>query len=80
MPNDIEDYTCEQMLEMFKRQAELQDLVLDLQAERALLSYFETVESDDGFGNGRGFATFLRRSFCDTQTAWRQSNVHRTAI
>jgi AAA lid domain len=55
----FEDYTGEQMLEMFKRQAELQDLVLESQAEQILLRYFRTVESDDGFGNGRGVRNVL---------------------
>jgi stage V sporulation protein K len=55
----FEDYTGEQMLKIFKQQAELQDLVLDSQAEKALLRYFDRVEGDDGFGNGRGVRNVL---------------------
>ncbi len=55
----FENYTAEQMLEIFKRMAALQDLTLDPQAEQVLLHFFMTVEGDDKFGNGRGVRNVL---------------------
>jgi AAA+ superfamily predicted ATPase len=55
----FEDYTAEQMLEMFKLMAASQDLTLDPQAEPALLRFFIAVEGDDKFGNGRGVRNAL---------------------
>ena len=37
----------------------LESQVLNSQAEKALLRYFDTVEGDDGFGNGRGVRNVL---------------------
>jgi stage V sporulation protein K len=55
----FQDYTGEQMLEIFKREAKAQDLALKPQAEQALQRYFKTVEGDEGFGNGRGVRNVL---------------------
>lgn len=51
---EFEDYTAQEMLDIFTRQAESQDFNLDINAKQALLDYFKTVEGDDAFGNGRG--------------------------
>jgi hypothetical protein len=50
----FEDYSAEEMLQIFEKTAADHSFQLTPGAARALLMYFSSVEGDDGFGNGRG--------------------------
>jgi len=51
---EFQDYTADEMLPIFERNAADNDFELDPAARQALLDDFRRVEGDDGFGNGRG--------------------------
>jgi SpoVK/Ycf46/Vps4 family AAA+-type ATPase len=51
---EFPDYSADEMLQIFEEMATGDGFSLSSDAGAALLSYFETVAGDDGFGNGRG--------------------------
>ena len=51
---EFEDYSAEEMLQIFEKRAADHSFLLTPAAADALLKYFSSVEGDDGFGNGRG--------------------------
>jgi AAA+ superfamily predicted ATPase len=56
---EFEDYTADEMLRIFVRNAIDNGFEVDPAAADALLNYFGGVEGDDGFGNGRGVRNVL---------------------
>lgn len=51
---EFADYTAEEMLQIFERNAADNSFQLDPDARQTLLKRFQQVEGDRGFGNGRG--------------------------
>jgi len=51
---EFQDYTAQEMLEIFKRNAASNNFELDPNAATTLLDRFRAREGDGGFGNGRG--------------------------
>ena len=51
---EFDDYTADEMLQMFERSAAENSFELDADARQILLDHFREVEGDSGFGNGRG--------------------------
>jgi stage V sporulation protein K len=51
---EFNDYSANEMLEIFERNATDNSFELDPDAREVLLDYFRKVEGDSGFGNGRG--------------------------
>jgi AAA+ superfamily predicted ATPase len=51
---EFNDYTTNEMLQIFERNAADNSFEIDPDARQTLLGHFEQVEGDSGFGNGRG--------------------------
>lgn len=51
---EFKDYTANEMLQIFERNAADNNFEIDPDARRALLDHFLPAEGDSGFGNGRG--------------------------
>ena len=51
---EFDDYTADEMLEIFERNAADNSFELDLDARQTLLHHFQKAEGDSSFGNGRG--------------------------
>ena len=51
---EFDDYTADEMLRIFERNAADNSFELDRGARQTLLDHFQEVEGDSGFGNGRG--------------------------
>jgi AAA+ superfamily predicted ATPase len=59
---DFQDYTAQEMLQIFERRALDHNFELAPDAIGALLENFESVAGDDGFGNGRGVRNVFEAS------------------
>jgi stage V sporulation protein K len=59
---EFQDYTAQEMLQIFERRALDHNFELAPDAIGALLEYFESVAGDDGFGNGRGVRNVFEAS------------------
>jgi AAA+ superfamily predicted ATPase len=51
---EFDDYTADEMLQIFERNAADNSFEIDPDARQTLLDHFQQVEGDSGFGNGRG--------------------------
>ena len=51
---EFQDYTAQEMLQIFQQNASSNDFELDPNARTTLIDHFRTFEGDGGFGNGRG--------------------------
>jgi AAA+ superfamily predicted ATPase len=51
---EFDDYTADEMLRIFERNAGDNSFELDPDARQTLLDHFQKIEGDSGFGNGRG--------------------------
>lgn len=58
---NFENYSAEEMLEIFKRQCEKAQFLLSAEAEEAALMYFAQNQNDPTFGNARGVRNFFDR-------------------
>lgn len=58
---NFENYSAEEMLEIFKRQCEKAQFLLSTEAEEAALMYFAQNQDDPTFGNARGVRNFFDR-------------------
>lgn len=56
---NFENYSAEEMLEIFKRQCEKAQFLLSSEAEEAALMYFAQNQDDPTFGNARGVRNFF---------------------
>ena len=56
---NFENYSAEEMLEIFKRQCEKAKFLLSAEAEEAALMYFAQNQDDPTFGNARGVRNFF---------------------
>ena len=56
---NFENYSAEEMLEIFKRQCEKAQFLLSSEAEEAALMYFSQNQDDPTFGNARGVRNFF---------------------
>jgi stage V sporulation protein K len=59
---EFQDYTAQEMLQIFERRAADHNFELAPDAVEALLKYFGSVAGDDGFGNGRGVRNVFEAS------------------
>jgi hypothetical protein len=59
---EFQDYTAQEMLQIFERMATDHNFELAPGAVRTLLEYFGSVAGDDGFGNGRGVRNVFEAS------------------
>jgi Cdc6-like AAA superfamily ATPase len=59
---EFQDYTAQEMLQIFERRAADHNFELASDAIEGLLEYFESVAGDDGFGNGRGVRNVFEAS------------------
>jgi hypothetical protein len=59
---EFQDYTAQEMLQIFERRAIDHNFELTPEAIEALLEYFGSVAGDDGFGNGRGVRNVFEAS------------------
>ncbi|THD57113.1 MAG: AAA family ATPase [Bradyrhizobium sp.] len=59
---EFQDYTAQEMLQIFERIAYVHNFELAPGAVGTLLEYFESVAGDDGFGNGRGVRNVFEAS------------------
>jgi len=51
---EFADYTADEMLQIFERNAADNSFQIDPNASQTLIDHFQQVEGDSGFGNGRG--------------------------
>lgn len=58
---NFEDYSAQEMLDIFKLSCEKNKFVLSAEAEETALSYFEANQDDATFGNARGVRNFFDR-------------------
>lgn len=56
---NFENYSAEEMLEIFRRQCEKAKFLLSAEAEETALSYFKQNQDDPTFGNARGVRNFF---------------------
>jgi Holliday junction resolvasome RuvABC ATP-dependent DNA helicase subunit len=59
---EFQDYTAQEMIQIFESRALDHNFELAADAIGALLKYFESVAGDDGFGNGRGVRNVFEAS------------------
>lgn len=57
----FENYTAQEMLDIFKLSCEKNKFILSAEAEETALSYFEANQDDATFGNARGVRNFFDR-------------------
>lgn len=57
----FEDYTANEMLDIFKLSCEKTKFILSKEAEAVALAYFEQTRNDPSFGNARGVRNFFDR-------------------
>lgn len=58
---NFEDYSANEMLDIFKLSCKKNKFILATEAEEAVLSYFESKQDDPTFGNARGVRNFFDR-------------------
>lgn len=58
---NFENYTAQEMLDIFKLSCEKNKFILSAEAEEVALSYFEGNQDDATFGNARGVRNFFDR-------------------
>lgn len=58
---NFEDYTANEMLDIFKLSCKKTKFILSEEAEAAALAYFEQNQEDPSFGNARGVRNFFDR-------------------
>lgn len=58
---NFEDYSANEMLDIFKLSCKKNKFILATEAEEAVLSYFEGKQDDPTFGNARGVRNFFDR-------------------
>ena len=58
---NFEDYSANEMLDIFKLSCKKNKFILATKAEEAVLSYFESKQDDPTFGNARGVRNFFDR-------------------
>lgn len=56
---NFENYSSDEMLEIFKRQCEKAQFLLTVDAEKVALAYFSQNQDDPTFGNARGVRNFF---------------------
>ncbi|SED39527.1 ATPase family associated with various cellular activities (AAA) [Rhizobiales bacterium GAS191] len=76
---EFRDYTADEMLQIITRQAEGHNFELGPDAGEALYEYFESVEGDAAFGNGRGVRNIFEAAIvrhANRVAAMRQPSDH----
>ena len=56
---NFENYSADEMLEIFKKQCVKTQFILSVEAEALVLAYFEQKQDDSTFGNARGVRNFF---------------------
>ena len=65
---DFENYSAEEMLEIFKRQCDKAQFVLSDEAQHKALAFFARQQDDPTFGNARGFRNYFDRTAMNQAT------------
>lgn len=59
---DFEDYSAEEMLDIFTLQCDKAQFILSKEAEQSILEYFAQCQDDPTFGNARGVRNFFDKT------------------
>lgn len=65
---NFENYSSEEMLEIFKGLCKKSEFLLSDEAEKSVLAYFEEYQNDETFGNARGVRNFFDRVITNQAT------------
>ena len=74
----LTSYNADQMVEIFRGQAKMNQYVIPKAADKYVHDFFESRVKDEDFGNGREARSLLENTA--VQAAWRLSNVPASKI